>query len=149
VKCWGDNSSGGLGYGDTNDRGDDPSEMGDYLGILNLDGKGVLSTQSGDGHTCALFDDNQMSCWGLNDYGQLGVGTTANQGDASGEMGSYLSTINLGGQNASQISVGSHHSIMVNPSGDVKAWGRNENGQLGYGDTIVRGDATEDSSPNS
>eukprot|EP00961_Rhodomonas_salina_P030450 409744-Rhodomonas_salina.1 len=31
FKCWGDNSNGILGYGDTEKRGDDPNEMGDYL----------------------------------------------------------------------------------------------------------------------
>eukprot|EP01083_Nonionella_stella_P304493 1058475_1 len=29
VKCWGYNSHGQLGYGDTNDRGDEANEMGD------------------------------------------------------------------------------------------------------------------------
>ena len=31
LKCWGDNGSGQLGLGDTEHKGDDSSEMGDYL----------------------------------------------------------------------------------------------------------------------
>jgi len=36
VKCWGDNSAGALGYGDTNDRGDGPNEMGDFLPYVEI-----------------------------------------------------------------------------------------------------------------
>ena len=36
VKCWGDNSGGALGLEDTEDRGDDPGEMGDALPYLRF-----------------------------------------------------------------------------------------------------------------
>ena len=36
VKCWGRGSSGVLGYGDTNNRGDAASEMGDNLPVVDL-----------------------------------------------------------------------------------------------------------------
>ena len=36
AKCWGWNKYGQLGYGDTANRGDAPSEMGDYLPFLNI-----------------------------------------------------------------------------------------------------------------
>ena len=40
LKCWGENSSGQLGYEDSTDRGDASNEMGDYLPLVNL-GSGV------------------------------------------------------------------------------------------------------------
>ena len=30
-------------------------------------------------HVCALLSDASVMCWGLNDYGQLGVGDTSNR----------------------------------------------------------------------
>ena len=36
LKCWGNSSFGQLGYGDTQTRGDDPMEMGDYLPAVQL-----------------------------------------------------------------------------------------------------------------
>jgi hypothetical protein len=36
VKCWGSGDRGGLGTGDTEDRGDEPGEMGDALPAVDL-----------------------------------------------------------------------------------------------------------------
>ncbi|MCP4623431.1 MAG: hypothetical protein GY850_07830 [bacterium] len=36
VKCWGFNGYGQLGLGDTNRRGDNADEMGNYLPIVNV-----------------------------------------------------------------------------------------------------------------
>jgi len=36
FKCWGYNEHGQLGLGDTNDRGDNPNEMGDDLPTVSF-----------------------------------------------------------------------------------------------------------------
>eukprot|EP01083_Nonionella_stella_P306219 1071489_1 len=75
VKCWGYGEYGQLGYGDTNDRGHAPSEMGD--GLLEIDlGTSFIPMQivAGYYHTCALSTTNTVKCFGRNPYGALGQG---------------------------------------------------------------------------
>ena len=96
VKCWGENSFGRLGQGDTNDRGDVSGEMGKNLLAIDL-GSGRTATQiaAGDFHTCALLDNATVKCWGENSSGQLGQGDTNARGDGPGEMGDLLPPVEL------------------------------------------------------
>ena len=87
------NSRGQLGLGDMEERGDDPSEMGDALPFVDL-GRGVRATwlATQEAHTCALLEDGRVKCWGANDDAQLGLGEAGNnRGDQPGEMGDALS----------------------------------------------------------
>jgi alpha-tubulin suppressor-like RCC1 family protein len=96
VKCWGDNFSGQLGLGDTQQRGDGPGEMGASLLKVDLGpGRTVLQITAGDGHTCARLDDGTVKCWGNNGNGQLGLGDTQSRGDGPGEMGAALPVVQL------------------------------------------------------
>jgi alpha-tubulin suppressor-like RCC1 family protein len=82
VGCWGLNTYGQLGretacansvQPDGQPGGQPPTEVG-VIGDLS----GVMQVSAGDGHTCALFKTGAVSCWGRNDFGQLGDGTTIN-----------------------------------------------------------------------
>eukprot|EP01083_Nonionella_stella_P074258 201353_1 len=75
VKCCGWNIYGQLGYGDTNNRGDEANEMGDILLEIDL-GTNFIPMQivAGAHHTCALSTGNKVKCWGYNVDGQLGYG---------------------------------------------------------------------------
>eukprot|EP01083_Nonionella_stella_P277128 942142_1 len=77
AKCWGYNADGQLGYGDTNDRGDEANEMGDDLLEIDL-GTNFIPMQivAGYLHNCALSTTNKAKCWGYNADGQLGYGDT-------------------------------------------------------------------------
>ena len=77
-------------------------------------------------HTCAVEDDGQVQCWGANDHGQLGNGTTA----ASTEP-----TTVIGITTATEVSAGATHSCALIHDGSVHCWGNNGNGQLGNGAT--------------
>ena len=138
VKCWGRNDHGQLGLGDTVARGARASDMGDALPIVPL-GAPVRAIAAGANHTCALLDGGQVKCWGLNDTGQLGQGSTADVGDQSGEV-LALAPVDLGpGRTAVAIDVGSHTCALLDDGG-IKCWGSNSSGELGQGDTVNRGD---------
>ncbi len=143
LKCWGRNSEGQLGLGDTSNRGDTTNEMGDALPVVNLGvGRSARFVAAGERHTCAILDNGQVKCWGLNLHGQLGLGDKVTRGDGSNEMGDYLAPVSLGtGRTARAIGAGSGHTCALLDNGQVKCWGRNDLGQLGLGDGNHRGDA--------
>eukprot|EP01083_Nonionella_stella_P271972 922040_1 len=86
TKCFGRNNYGQLGQGDTNQRGDEPNEMGDNLPEIDL-GSNFKPTHVilGYWHTCVVGEGisatNTAKCFGRNNYGQLGYGDTMNRGN--------------------------------------------------------------------
>eukprot|EP01083_Nonionella_stella_P277125 942139_1 len=141
VKCFGRNNGGQLGYGDTNNRGDEANQMSDNLLEIEL-GTNFIPMQMTAGyyHTCALSTANKVKCFGRNNGGELGYGDTNNRGDASNQMGDTLLEIDLGTNFIPmQIVAGVHHTCALSTAHKVKCFGRNNGGQLGYGDTNNRG----------
>ena len=150
LRCWGSNARGQLGYGDTVKRGDNPNEMGANLTLVSLgSGRTITQVALGRDHTCAVLDNGAVKCWGANDYGQLGVGSTTTLGDGPGEMGDNLPAVNLGsGLTATAIAAGNQHTCALLNNGRVKCWGLGADGRLGYGDTVTRGDQLNETGDN-
>ena len=142
VKCFGLNTSGQLGQGDTASRGDGPSEMGGNLPQVALGtGRTATAIAAGTFHSCAILDNGTVKCWGSNTRGQLGLGDTANRGDGANEMGDSLPSVDLGtGRTATAISASTDRTCALLDNGTVKCWGYNALGGLGVGDTNDRGD---------
>jgi alpha-tubulin suppressor-like RCC1 family protein len=142
VKCWGSNASGELGLGDTQNRGDQPGEMGDKLPAVDLGaGRTAIAVSVGWEHTCAVLDDGAVKCWGSGAHGELGLGDTEDRGDQPGEMGDALPAVDLGkGNRAVAVSTSNHHTCALLDGGAIKCWGQNQLGELGLGDTQDRGD---------
>lgn len=75
-------------------------------------------TAHGSYHTCAIVPPGVVKCWGLNEHGQLGQGTTAALGDGPGEMGANLAPVSLGtGRSATSVAVGDRHSCALLDNG--------------------------------
>jgi len=144
VKCWGNNTEGKLGLGNTLNRGDTSGEMDDNLPWVDLGQTTshllVSSVVAGGGHSCAILSDGSLKCWGGSAAGQLGIATTNPTGDNPGEMGTALPYVNLGpGRRALSVALGLNHTCALLDNGSVKCWGANAYGQLGLGDTNSRG----------
>jgi hypothetical protein len=85
-----------------------------------------VSLAAGAGHACAVTNAGAAWCWGFNDNGQLGNGTTtlAATPVAVSGLASHVIAITAGYDN---------HTCALTDSGAVWCWGDNYNGQLGNG----------------
>ena len=126
VYCWGNNGYGQIGDGSTTSR-DVPTLTGPFAS-----GTTATNVSTGYGHSCAILSDGSVACWGLNDRGQLGDGTTTDRLTPT-------QTLSLGtGRTAVSISASGMHTCAILDDGSVACWGRNTNGELGDGTTIDR-----------
>ena len=142
VKCFGLGNEGQLGNESTSNIGDGVGASVASSSAISLGlGRSARAVATGTSHTCALLDNMSMKCWGYGAVGAIGSRSTASRGDNAGEMGDALAAVDLGsGRTASMIAVGSNHSCALLDNATVKCWGRSNSGQLGYNDTVTRGD---------
>ena len=117
--CWGRNNVGQLGTGNTR-----PSP----LPTVVVGGGGSFTARdvaAGRNHTCAVRANGTVSCWGSNDSGQIGDGTSGIN---------RLSPVAVSGlSNAVAIAAGDAHTCALMAGGTVRCWGLNTSGQLGNG----------------
>ena len=81
---------------------------------------------SGLQHSCAVIT-GAVECWGLNNAGQLGNGTTTN---------SDAPVVAQGVSTATSVAASGNDSCTVLSSGGIDCWGDNTYGQLGNGTTV-------------
>jgi hypothetical protein len=143
VACFGDDSFGQMGLGETSSCAS--QRIGDTRRTVNL-GSSVAarSVHAGASHACAVLNGGQgLKCWGANDFGQLGQGDMQKRGSGENEMGDNLPPVSLGDHLVVSVSMGSSHTCALLDNGKVKCFGLNDEGQLGLGDDIFRGDSPD------
>ncbi|NOK10222.1 RTX toxin [Corallococcus exercitus] len=128
VRCWGRNQYGQLGYGHTNNIGD--NEQPWQAGDVDLGGVTATDVVAGSNHTCALLSNSKMLCWGYNLEGQLGYTHATHIGD--NEVPGSQTALEPSGPVA-QIAMGNNHTCALLKTGTVRCWGANGLGQLGTG----------------
>jgi alpha-tubulin suppressor-like RCC1 family protein len=122
VWCWGDNNAGALGT--------DGEPSADEATPARVGGTGdrFVAVSAGTSHTCAATAAGAVTCWGLNDGGQLGNGDT----EASGVP---VAVVGLD-SGVTSLTAGSHHTCALLSSSAVRCWGLNTHGELGDGTRV-------------
>jgi len=132
VRCWGRASEGQLGYGNTNNLGD--NEPINNLPNVSLTGV-VRKLVAGAFHTCALTFAGTLRCWGRGSEGQLGQsfgGSDALWGNQANELPSTLPSDIIIGAQVTDVAAGDFHTCALSSDSQLKCWGRGDSGQLGY-----------------
>jgi alpha-tubulin suppressor-like RCC1 family protein/pimeloyl-ACP methyl ester carboxylesterase len=117
LQCWGNNASGQLARGTAQSA---PLPVT----IDRTSMSKVMDVASGRYFTCVLWDTGSVKCFGKNDRGQLGNGSTADSTTPVDVTGITTAT---------SISAGYYHACARLSDGAVKCWGDNQGGQLGSG----------------
>jgi alpha-tubulin suppressor-like RCC1 family protein len=112
VWCWGDNTQYELGNGTSTASGAPVRVAADF-------GDHVAALSSKALTTCAVLDDGEVFCWGLN------------LGDAQTQSLTTPTSLDLGGRQARQVAVGGDFGCVVSTEGEILCWGNNDSGQVG------------------
>lgn len=121
LHCWGDGSNGQIGQGAA-----DRSDRHVPEPVVGASGIRFASVSCGALHTCAIDEAGQLSCWGANDFGHLGLGDTSDRGEPA-----------LVGPDWANVASAFEHSCGVATSGELRCWGNGANDQLGIESAAV------------
>jgi alpha-tubulin suppressor-like RCC1 family protein len=118
VRCWGLNSDGQNGYGNTT--ATDTASLASDVDLGT--GRTATAISATQGHTCAILDNGKLRCWGANAYGQLGTGTTEKIGDD--ESPASVPTMDLGaGRTVVAIGAVAYRTCAILDNGVLRCWG--------------------------
>jgi len=121
LSCWGMNTSGQLGNGSVAASSTHPVDVAMLSDAIQI--------AAGGEHACALASPGSVWCWGGNQWGELGIGTTVD---------SLVPVQPVGLVPANAIGVGARHSCARTPGGPAFCWGENTVNQIGDGTATNR-----------
>jgi Alpha-tubulin suppressor and related RCC1 domain-containing proteins len=114
ARCWGARNQGNIGDGTSSGQALVPVQP---TGLSS----GVVSIVSGTAFNCAVMNDGSMKCWGYNNSGQIGDGTTTR----------VLTPTTIISSGVTKISANTANTCAVKTSGELLCWGLNTSGQTG------------------
>ena len=121
--CWGEGSKGEIGNSATSDQ-NVPTEVTLPSGV-------TFSKISSTGlNSCAIGSDSNTYCWGQNEFGATGNGTTSVSGTSSPTPVSLPSGVTF-----TKVNTGNHFAIALGSDSKSYSWGYNNVGTLGNGNT--------------
>lgn len=132
VWCWGDNSDGQVGDGNTTDT---------VLSPVQATITDASFVAAGQRHTCAIKLDGTVWCWGSNDAGQCGNPGSTRYTSPVQVFTDAAETQALTG--ATELALGRSHSCALTSANEVWCWGSNQFGQLGNGSATGSGQEFE------
>jgi alpha-tubulin suppressor-like RCC1 family protein len=122
----------GGGYTQTTHYGRVVSDMAGNLPTLAL-GAGSPAAQqviTGGRHTCVVTTGGSLRCWGMNDFGQLGIGSTSPIGGGANDMANLAESL----AGVVEAAAGKNHTCAALAGNTVRCWGSGtsrENGSTG------------------
>jgi alpha-tubulin suppressor-like RCC1 family protein len=119
--CWGENSFGALGNGLQIDS-PVPVEVSGTIDFLQVVAGGFI------GHSCGWTASGVAHCWGENERGQVGDGSTFDRLEPSAVAGDLSFT---------SLDAGFRHTCGSASSGATYCWGSGAAGQLGTNSTLM------------
>ncbi|MBA3542742.1 MAG: hypothetical protein H0T79_24205 [Deltaproteobacteria bacterium] len=116
VHCWGHGTDGELGDGLGASRATPTIALSTGLGAK------PVQLAAGQGARCARLDDGEITCWGTNQNGVLGVGVGGNTRFTTPSHTQVIS-------GATQLDMSHHSACAVDGMGRLYCWGTNKRGQ--------------------
>ena len=155
IKCWGRNSAGELGTGDTSARGDGlaadnltpTNDMGNNLAFIDIGGgRTVKEVFPYYRRTCIILDDDSLKCLGAPGDGPFGADYITDQFTPV--------AIDTGGLAVLDVGMSEYSACVLLENNQLKCLGDNGYGQLGHdqnygrygqnaGETLVNAPVTD------
>ena len=95
----------------------------------------LTDVANGSHHSCGIFSDKTVGCWGSNSVGELGRGSTSGYWKPNSTPPKVVTSSGVL-SNISQVVAGIYFSCALQDgTGEVYCWGANSDGQLGHNNT--------------
>jgi len=124
VRCWGKNDRGQGGHGV-----DQPFTSPSCVLKSSASLLGITSLALGGAHACVVLDNGAINCWGANEAGQLGDGTSQDHNQP-------VQVLDI--TDARSVVAGGRHACALLADTTVRCWGANDEGQLWGGTTTAQ-----------